>query len=130
MRTHLHLSATLFFLAGAFFAGAALLAPSLFNAAASAMAASGDDAADIGVALIAWTGRTVAIGGAILALPSLVCGWGLVRHRPWSRWLGILLAAVAVVQVPVGTIVGGYVLWVLLSARFEAWFEPGAESEA
>jgi hypothetical protein len=124
MRAHLHFTALLFILIGAVFGLAAVLAPSLFSATAEAVAQSGEEGADVGAALIAWTGRTVAIGGAVLSLPSLVCGWGLVRRRTWSRWLGIFLAALAVVQVPVGTIVGGYILWVLLSARFESWFEP------
>jgi hypothetical protein len=74
------------------------------------------------------TGRAVAIGAGILALPSLVCGWGLLRRRGWARWLGICLAAVAVVAIPVGTIVGGYVLWVLLSERFEPWFDADGQS--
>lgn len=128
MRAHLQFTAFLFIVIGAVFALAAALAPSLFSATAQAVAESGEEGADIGAALIAWTGRTVAIGGAILSLPSLVCGWGLLRRRRWSRWLGIFLGALAVVQVPVGTIVGGYILWVLLSARFESWFEP-AEHE-
>jgi hypothetical protein len=126
MRTHLRFTAALFFLAGAFFAAAAILAPSLFSAAASAIAAASDEGADIGAIVIAYTGRAVAIGGAVLSVPSLVCGWGLLRRRPWSRWLGILLAALAVVQFPVGTMFGGYVLWVLLSERFERWFETSA----
>jgi hypothetical protein len=125
MRAHLRFTAALFLLAGAFFAVAAVLAPSLFTAAASAIADAGDEGADIGAFVIAYTGRAVAIGGAVLAVPSLVCGWGLLRRRPWSRWLGILLAALAVVQFPVGTMLGGYVLWVLLSERFEGWFETG-----
>lgn len=125
MRTHLHITAALFLLAGAFFTTAAILAPSLFTAAASAVAQSGDDGAEVGAALVALTGRTVAIGGALLALPSLACGWGIWRRRSWARWLGIFLAALSVVQVPVGTIFGGYILWVLLSERFEPWFEPG-----
>jgi hypothetical protein len=130
MRAHLHFTAFLFVLIGAVFALAAVLAPSLFSATAQAMAESGEEGADVGAALIAWTGRTVAVGGAVLSLPSLVCGWGLLRRRAWSRWLGIFLAALAVVQIPVGTIMGGYILWVLLSARFEAWFEPAERDGA
>ena len=123
MRAHLQFTAFLFFLGGALFAAAALLAPSLFTATATAIAESGEEGADVGAALVAWTGRTVAVGGAVLAVPSLLCGWGILRRHSWSRWLGIFLAALAVVQVPIGTIVGGYILWVLLSARFEPWFE-------
>lgn len=102
---------------------AALLAPTLSTAAADAVASSGEEGADIGAALIAWTGRAISIAGFILCVPSLLCGWGLLRHHSWARWLGILLAAIAVVQIPVGTILGGYLLWVLLSTRSEPWFD-------
>jgi hypothetical protein len=115
MRAHLHFTAFLFLLSGAVFALAAVTAPSLFTATATALAQSGEEGAEVGAALVAWMGRTVTIGGAVLALPSLLCGWGLLRRSPWARWLGILLAALAVVQVPIGTIVGGYILWVLLA---------------
>lgn len=124
MRTHLRLTASLFYLAGALLLVAALVGPSFTAAAARALTESGEEGAEVGAALLVWTGRAMAIGGAVLSLPSLACGWGLMRRRRWSRWLGIFLAALAVIQIPVGTIVGGYVLWVLLTARFEAWFEP------
>lgn len=69
------------------------------------------------------TGRFLAIGAAILALPSLVTGWGVWTRRRWARLVGTALAAVLVVQVPVGTVIGAYLLWVLLSRRSEPWFD-------
>lgn len=126
MRTHLHLTAALFVVAGLIFAAAALISPSIFAAAAASADASGEDGA-VAAALLHLTGRTVTIGGALLAGPSLICGWGVLRHRRWARWLAILLASIALVYVPIGTVVGGYVLWVMLSERFEPWFD-GPES--
>jgi uncharacterized membrane protein (DUF2068 family) len=125
MRTHLRLTAALFFLAGLLFAAMALLSPFLFAAAANSAIDEGDDGAALASAVLQLTGRALAIGGAVFAVPSAVCGWGLLRRRPWSRWLAILLAAIAVVQFPVGTVIGGYVLWVMLSAQSEPWFEGG-----
>jgi hypothetical protein len=125
MPAHLRIIAAFFLVAGLISAATALLAPSIFTAAATAVVESGEDGAELGATVLTLTGRGLAIAGAVFALPCLACGWGLVRRRPWSRWLGIFLAALMVTQVPIGTALGGYVLWVLLSRRFEPWFEPG-----
>ncbi len=124
MRTHLRIIAAFFLLAGVLCAATALLAPAIFTAAATVVEESGDDGADLGATVLTLTGRGLAVGGAVFALPCLVCAWGLIRRRPWSRWLGIFLAALMVTQVPIGTVMGGYILLVLLSRRFEPWFEP------
>jgi len=126
MRAHLYITAAIFLLAGAVLAGAALFAPSQFNQAAETVAASGDEEAAIGAAILNITGRAISWAGAVLSLPCLVCGAAILARRGWSRWIGIPLAAVALVQVPVGTVIGAYLLWVLLATRFEPWFERGS----
>jgi len=124
MRTHLRIIAAFFFLAGLVCTATALLAPSIFAEVATAVGESGEEGAELGATMLTLTGRGLAIAGAVFALPCLVCSWGLIRRRPWSRWIGIFLAALMVTQVPIGTAIGGYVLWVLLSRRSEPWFEP------
>jgi hypothetical protein len=63
----------------------------------------------------------VAIGGfvavicGIMALPSLLAGWGLLRHKPWARILTIVLSVLNLPGFPVWTLIGGYSLWVLLN---------------
>ena len=52
---------------------------------------------------------------AVLSVPQLVCGVGLLRFRPWARILGIVISAVSLLNIPVGTALGGYGLWVLLA---------------
>lgn len=123
MRAHLRFTAFLFAVCGVGFLAVALVAVPLANTISLSVAHSADEHAQVAAALIEWTGRWMAIGSAVLAGPTLLCAWGLLRHAAWSRWLGIFLGALAVVMIPIGTMVGGYVLWVLLSERFEPWFD-------
>ena len=123
MRAHLYITAAIFLLAGALLAGAALLAPSQFKQAADTVAASGDEEAAIGAAVLGITGRAITVAGAVLSLPCLICGAAILARRGWARWIGIPLAAVALVQVPVGTVIGAYLMWVFLATRFEPWFD-------
>ena len=60
-------------------------------------------------------GAAFAIFVGVLGLPSLVCGWGLLTYRRWARVLGIVLSILHVPNVPLGTLLGGYGLWVLLN---------------
>ena len=48
-----------------------------------------------------------------LAVASLVVGLGLLAHKSWARYVSILLSLFALVNWPVGTILGGYSLWAL-----------------
>jgi hypothetical protein len=57
------------------------------------------------------------LGGAIL---SLMAGWGLLERQPWARMLAIVLGVVHLINVPFGTALGAYTLWVLLPAESES----------
>src|SRR5688572_25642321 len=61
----------------------------------------------------------------VLSLPGLVAGIGLVNFKPWARTLGIVVSALDLLQVPFGTALGIYGLWVLLSKDGERIFERG-----
>jgi len=71
------------------------------------------------------------IGGLIffmlmtLSLPGIVVGIGLLRFRPWARILGIVLSVLDLIHVPLGTAVGIYGFWVLLSPETERLFRAG-----
>lgn len=67
------------------------------------------------------------LGGSLLALsiPGAVLGLGLLRRRPWARTLAIVLGALALLQVPLGTVLGGLTLAVLLGDEVGRVFEPG-----
>jgi len=56
------------------------------------------------------------VGGAVL---SLMAGWGLLERQPWARTLAIVLGVLHLINVPFGTALGAYTLWVLLPSESE-----------
>jgi hypothetical protein len=70
-------------------------------------------------------GAAFAIFIGVLGLPSLICGWGLLTCRRWSRVLGIVLSILHVPNVPLGTLLGGYGLWVLMNDDARRLLEAG-----
>lgn len=49
----------------------------------------------------------------LLALPGIIAGLGLLRFKPWARILMIILGVLNLFDVPIGTALGIYTLWVL-----------------
>lgn len=52
-----------------------------------------------------------------------LAGWGLLQRLPWARILTIVLAFLALFNIPFGTALGIYTLWVLLPAGADAEYE-------
>lgn len=124
MRTHVKVLAGLFIVFGAFYLLAAFGIMAIFGGAAGivGVAAEGDEAA-IAVPIIGLTGSLVTIFLLVLAVPGLVVGFGLLSMRPWARIAGIVLSALNLIHIPIGTILGAYGLWVLLQKETEHIFE-------
>jgi hypothetical protein len=53
------------------------------------------------------------------AAAGLFAGWGLLERQPWARMLAIVLGCFSLPDMPFGTALGIYTLWVLLPARSE-----------
>jgi zinc-ribbon domain len=58
---------------------------------------------------------------SVTAVAGLAAGWGLLDRRSWARTLAIVLGIIKLIEFPIGTALGIYTLWVLVS--------PGAEIE-
>jgi hypothetical protein len=65
------------------------------------------------------------IGGAVAGL---IAGWGLLDRQPWARMLAILLGCFSFFDIPFGTALGIYTLWVLLPAQSEEEFRQIANA--
>ena len=52
---------------------------------------------------------------AVVSLPGIVAGYGLLNYKPWARTLAIVLSALNLLSVPIGTAISVYGLWVLLN---------------
>jgi hypothetical protein len=59
----------------------------------------------------------------ILAAGGICVGWGLMQHQSWARIAAIILGILALFHPPLGTALGIYTLWVLLTQ------ESGSEYE-
>ena len=59
-----------------------------------------------------------AVGVAVLlkALACFAAGWGLLERQSWARPLTLVLAFVSLLNIPLGTALGVYTIWVLLPA--------------
>ncbi len=49
----------------------------------------------------------------------IFAGWGLLDRQPWARMLAIILGVLNLIDMPFGTALGAYTLWVLLPAEAE-----------
>jgi hypothetical protein len=65
----------------------------------------------------------------IKATAGFAAGWGLLQREPWARVLTIVLAFISMfTNIPIGTALGIYSLWVLLPAPSEAEYEGMARA--
>lgn len=81
----------------------------------------GNDPGGTAVALAALSlGLLVTLAFGIAAL---IVGWGLLRLRNWARWGAIVLAILQLPAFPIGTIIGGLIIWYLLSDEGRDAFE-------
>lgn len=68
-------------------------------------------ARDLGPLLMLVLGASLVFVGA----GGLLVGWGLTNHQPWARIAAVVLGVLALFHPPLGTALGIYTLWVLLS---------------
>ena len=59
---------------------------------------------------------------------SLIAGFGLLERQRWGRPLALVLAFIALLNVPFGTAIGVYTLWVLMSPQADVEYNRMAAS--
>jgi len=128
--THVKVLAALFLGFGALGTVAAIFSSVAFSLLVGLAGASGEEGAPLGRAILGFTGLALTLSLLLASAPAIICGWGLLKFRPWARILAIVLGAVSLVAFPYGTVFGVYTLWVLLSKQTEAVFEPPTTSES
>lgn len=72
--------------------------------------------------ILLFVGTAVGAFLALLSVPGILAGIGLLRRWSWARWLTIILAVFDLVNVPVGTLFGVYTIWVMLQDETEQLF--------
>ncbi len=90
------------------------------------VAAHHDPGAGIAIPIVGLVGGVIFLVIVVTSIPSFVIGIGLLRRAWWSRTAGIILSAVHLLNLPFGTALGIYGLWVLLSRESLPLFEVTA----
>ncbi len=73
-----------------------------------------------GVVIFSLLGTAFGVLMLALGLPGVIAGYGLLRRKPWARFLALVLGVLGLVNFPVGTVVGVYTILVL-------WPQPATE---
>lgn len=70
----------------------------------------------------------------IIVLAKSACGffagWGLLQREPWARILALVLAFISLFNIPFGTAVGVYTLWVLLPGQSQEEYDALVSTRA
>jgi hypothetical protein len=59
-----------------------------------------------------------------------LAGWGLMRHEPWARVLALVLSFISLFNIPFGTAIGVYTMWVLLPSPSQEEYNSLAMARA
>ncbi|TAK17642.1 MAG: hypothetical protein EPO35_02625 [Acidobacteria bacterium] len=130
MQTHVKVLGVLFLICAAFLAFLAIAIP-LGMGFLSAMAGqSGDPDAATGAAFLGIFGTAAAGVLGLFAVLWGICGYGVLQHKPWARIFAIILCAISLPKIPLGTAFGIYGLWVMFNKQTEALFSSTPQAPA
>lgn len=98
-----------------------LIAILVFVAVAGGGLLSGDPQA---IAITSLVGSAIGTFLLIVSVPGIIGGFGLLKHRGWARILILIISALDLFNVPVGTVIAIYTFWVMLNDETVRLFQP------
>jgi hypothetical protein len=125
MQTHLKVLAVLHIVFGVLGVLIGLGVFAMFGGIAGLIQMDHDPDAAFVVPMMGAIGAFVLICALVLSVPGIIAGWGLLSFQPWARILAIVLSILHLVNIPFGTALGIYGLWVLFSNEGARLFEQG-----
>lgn len=125
MDTHVKVLAWLYIVFGVLGSLFGLGLMALLGAIGVAGAASDPDAW-MALPILGLTGAALGVFILLLSLPGIIAGIGLLMFRPWARIVTIVLSALNLMNFPLGTVIGVYGLWVMLSDAGSRLFTTAA----
>jgi hypothetical protein len=109
MKKHIELVAILHLV----FSGIALVVAAFIFILLSGIGIISHDAVAMGV--LGTVGMIICIIITVLAIPGIIAGIGLLKMKSWARILAIVVGCLDLLDIPFGTALGVYTLWVLLN---------------
>lgn len=83
--------------------------------------AEANDAA-VALPIIGIAGTALVTFLLAVSLPGLIVGIGLINLKPWARIGAMVIAVINLINIPIGTALGIYALWVLFNKDTERLF--------
>jgi len=71
-------------------------------------------------------GSGVAVFLVVVSVPGIIGGIGLLKRWPWARYLVLIVSVLDLLNVPIGTAVGAYSIWVLMQDETAQLFAAGS----
>jgi hypothetical protein len=71
--------------------------------------------------------RLIAWVVVVKAAAGFAAGWGLLQREPWARIVCLIMGFLALLNIPFGTALGVYTLWVLLPAEADEEYSQEAQ---
>ena len=65
----------------------------------------------------------IAVAMAVTAAVSVIAGIGLLQYQTWGRVMALIAASLIITKIPIGTAIGVYAFWVLLSVEGREHFK-------
>jgi hypothetical protein len=79
-----------------------------------------------GTRILAFIGTVTAFFLLAISVPGIIGGIGLLQEKPWARILVLILAGFNLFNIPIGTAVGIYTIWVLLQEETAQLFDAAS----
>jgi len=64
----------------------------------------------------------------VLSIPCIIAGYGLLSGKSWGVMFALVISAINLLNIPFGTCIGGYGLWVLFRIMNQRAAPPTAET--
>jgi hypothetical protein len=66
------------------------------------------------------------VGGGLIAISiaGIIGGLGLLKHKEWARIMILVLSAISLINIPIGTAIGAYSIWALVQDETTRLFQP------
>lgn len=69
---------------------------------------------DIAIKVLGTVGIVVPLFLGVISILGLIGGIGLLSYRGWARIITIIISALGCFNIPIGTLIGVYSIWVLM----------------
>jgi hypothetical protein len=123
METHVKVLAVLHIVLGALGVLIGFGVFAVLGGVAGIVQLDGDNDAATVVPILGAVASFVLILMLVLSVPGIIAGIGLLSFQPWARILTIVLSILDLVNIPFGTVLGVYGLWVLFNSESVPLFE-------